>query len=96
MFAYHDHVLTGAPGQGKDGTAGVMKAPWKIILLMYNPEVMNSVHPDFVPITSASDIDAAEANGVFLPINSNLTKGANQYEIETGNVLICPLVSPHA
>jgi|KBSMisStaDraftv2_1062788.scaffolds.fasta_scaffold17816_3 hypothetical protein len=96
VFAYHDHVLTGAPGQGKDGTAGVFKAPWKIIVLMYNPAVMNSVHPPFVPIKSASDIDAAEANGVFLPINSNLASGPNPYEIETGNVLICPLVSPHA
>src|SRR5512135_3034424 len=38
-FAYHDHVLTGAPGMGKHGTAGVYKAPWKIILLMYNPAV---------------------------------------------------------
>ena len=91
MFAYHDHVLTGAPGQGKNGTAGVMKAPWKIILLKYNREVMNS--PDFIPIKSASDIDAAEANGVFEKINP---QGANQYEMETGNVLICPLVSPHA
>jgi hypothetical protein len=91
MFAYHDHVLTGAPGLGKNGTAGAFKAPWKIILLMYNPAVMNRL--DFIPITSASDIDAAEATGVFLPINLN---GANQYEIETGNVLICPFVSPHA
>lgn len=91
VFAYHDHVLTGAPGLGNNGTAGAFKGPWKIILLMYDPTVANA--PTFVPVKSASDIDAAEANGWFLPINVN---GTNPYEIETGNVLICPLVSPHA
>lgn len=91
VFAYHDHVLTGAPGLGKDGTAGGMKAPWKIIVLMYNPAV--ALSPTFTPITSADDIDAAEANGTFLPINPG---AENPYEIETGNVLICPLVAPDA
>jgi hypothetical protein len=94
VFAYHDHVLTGAPGLGKNGTAGVYKAPWKIILLMYNPEVMSD--PNFKPITRASDVDAGEANGTFLPINSDGRAGPNPFEIETGNVLICPLVSPAA
>ncbi len=89
-FAYHDHVLTGAPGLGKTGTAGQFKGPWKIILLMYNPAVVAS--PLFKPITSTKDIDAAEAAGVFLPISN----GPNVYEIETGNVLICPFVSPDA
>jgi len=93
VFAYHDHVLTGAPGMGKNGTAGEFKAPWKIILLMYDPTV--ALDPSFTPVTSASDIDAAEARGWFLPINAN-NNAANPYEIETGNVLICPLVSPHA
>jgi hypothetical protein len=92
VFAYHDHVLTGAPGLGNNGTAGEFKGPWKIILLVYNPTVFNSTN--FTPIKSASDIDAAETNGTFLPINTTL--GANPYEIDTGNVLICPLVSPHA
>jgi len=91
VFAYHDHVLTGAPGLGTDGTARVFKAPWKIIVLMYNP--VFALDPHFKPITSASDIDAAEAAGKFVP----LVPGAeNPYEINTGNVLICPLVSPHA
>lgn len=91
VFAYHDHVLTGAPGLGNNGTAGEFKAPWKIILLVYNPAV--ALRTDFRPITSADDIDAAEARGVFLPINPG---PGNPYEIETGNVLICPLVSPNA
>lgn len=90
-FVYHDHVLTGAPGMGINGTAGEFKAPWKIIIMMYNPAVLTK---DFKPITSASDIDPAEAAGkMFVP----LVPGApNPYEIDTGNVLICPLVSPHA
>jgi len=91
-FAYHDHVLTGAPGMGNNGTAGQFKGPWKIIVLVYNPAV--ALSPLFKPITRATDIDAAEAAGTFLPINSS--GRGNIYEIETGNVLICPLVSPEA
>jgi hypothetical protein len=91
QFAYHDHVLTGAPGLGKNGTAGEFKAPWRIIILMYKPEV--AFNPNFQPITSADDIDAAEAAGEFLPINPG---PGNPFEIDTGTVLICPFVSPHA
>jgi hypothetical protein len=90
-FAYHDHVLTGAPGLGTNGTAGEFKGPWKIIVLLYNPKI--ALSKGFVPIKSVSDIDAAEASGVFLPINHG---PGNPYEVETGNVLICPLVSPNA
>jgi hypothetical protein len=91
-FVYHDHVITGAPGMGNNGTAGEFKSPWKIIVLVYNPAYVAS--PSFRPITSATDVDAAEAAGnVFLPINS---VGSNPYEIDTGNLLVCPLVSSHA
>lgn len=93
-FAYHDHVLAGAPGLGTNGTAGAMKGPWKLIVLMYNPEV--AMDPNFKPITSAKDVDTGETNGTFLPINSDLAHGSNPFEFETGNVLICPLVSPAA
>jgi len=91
MFAYHDHVITGAPGMGTAGTAGVYKAPWKIILLVYNPLVAFNLN--FHPVTSAAGIDAGEQAGMFLPINPG---GANPYEIDTGSVLICPTVSSHA
>jgi hypothetical protein len=91
MFVYHDHVITGAPGMGKDGTAGAYKAPWKIILLVYNPAYV-AAH-GFMPIKSEADIDAAEAAGnVFLP----MFPGPNKYEFDTGNLLICPTVSDHA
>jgi hypothetical protein len=91
-FVFHDHVIAGAPGMGTNGTAGGMKAPWKIILLVYNPAYVAS--PNFTPIKSEEDLDAAEeAGNVFLPINQG---GENPYEIDTGNVLICPIVSNHA
>ena len=91
-FVYHDHIITGAPGMGTSGTAGAYKAPWKIIIVRYNP--LYALSPTFTPIKSAADLDAAEAAGnVFLPINP---RGSNPYEIDTGNVLICPTVSSHA
>jgi hypothetical protein len=91
-FVYHDHVITGAPGMGVNGTAGAYKAPWKIIVLVYNPAYVAS--PTFRPITSAAALDAAEVAGnVFLPINAG---GSNVYEVDTGNLLICPTVSNHA
>src|SRR5262249_38060243 len=73
-FAYHAHVLTGAPGFGNQGTAGEFKGPWQIVVLLYNPAVANS--PDFQPITSDEALDAAEAAGTFLPIAG----GPNPYE----------------
>jgi hypothetical protein len=77
-FVYHDHVITGAPGMGVNGTAGQYKAPWKLILLVYNPAYAYS--PSFTPITSASALDAAEAAGnVFLPVNAGLQAGPNPY-----------------
>jgi len=92
QFVYHDHVITGAPGMGKNGTAGEYKAPWKIIIVMYNPAYVAS--PNFKPITSEADLDAAEeAGNVFLQINPG---GENPYEVDTGNLLICPTVSSHA
>ncbi|HZO98436.1 MAG TPA: hypothetical protein VFB42_13830 [Gaiellaceae bacterium] len=93
-FVYHDHVITGAPGRGANGTAGEFKGPWKIIVLAYDPVYAES--PSFTPITNADDIPAAEAAGVFLPINADHAAGANPYEVDTGNVLICPVVSDHA
>lgn len=92
QFVYHDHVITGAPGMGANGTAREFKAPWKIIVLVYNPQYAYS--PSFTPLKSEAAVDLAEqAGNVFLPINPG---GANPYEFETGNLLICPIVSSHA
>jgi hypothetical protein len=90
-FIFHDHVLTGAPGLGKDGTAGEYKAPWKIILVKYTVAAVSD--PNFVPVKSVAELDQAEADGKFQVLDSTAT---NPYEIETGNVLICPFVAPEA
>jgi hypothetical protein len=58
---------------------------------MYNPEV--ALDPNFRPITDAADLATAEAQGEFVDINPD---GDNPFEIDTGNVLICPVVSPNA
>lgn len=90
-FVYHDHVITGAPGMGNHGTAGEYLGPWKLIVLVYQPAYVNS--PNFTPIKSEADIDAAEqAGNVFKP----QFPGSNPYELDTGNLLICPTVSDHA
>lgn len=91
-FVFHDHVLTGAPGLGTNGTAGAYKGPWKIIVMMYTEAAVSS--SDFVPIKSVEDLDKAEAAGKFQPIAP--PGSANPYEFDTGNVLICPFVAPEA
>lgn len=90
-FVYHDHILSGAPGLGTNGTAGGFKGPWKIILLTYDASVLSD--PNFQPITSEADLDAAEQAGEFQVINPG---APNPYEIITPNILICPVVSPNA
>jgi len=90
-FVYHDHVLSGAPGLGNNGTAGEFKGPWKLILVMYNASVLSD--PDFQPVTSEEELDAAEQAGEFQVINPG---AENPYEIITPNILICPFVSPNA
>jgi hypothetical protein len=97
--AYHDHILTGAPGLGNHGTAGEFKSPWKIILVVYTLAAVED--PNFQPITSAVDLDAAEAACDAQPATCILQKqnqpgNPNPYEVETGVVLICPLVAPEA
>ena len=91
-FVFHDHIITGAPGFGNHGTAGVYKAPWKIIIAMYNPTYAKS--HGFTPLTSAEALDNAEdgTSNVLVPFNHG---APNPYEFETGNVLICPTISNH-
>jgi hypothetical protein len=86
--AYHDHLLTGEPGSGTNGTAGDYRSPWRVVIMHYNPTYSNSL--SFQPVKSDDDLAAAEANGEFLRIN-NSGQG-NPYEILTDKVLICPLV----
>lgn len=104
-FVYHDHILSGAPKFGVDGTAGSYKGPWKVIVMLYNASV--EADANFQPFTNDEALDAAVQKELaapsgpdrftpFLPINADLQHGSNPYEFVTGNVLICPLVSSHA
>lgn len=86
--AYHDHLLTGEPGSGTNGTAGDYRSPWRVVIMRYNPLYSDS--PSFVPVTSDDDLAVAEAAGDFLPINQS--GQGDPYQIWTDNVLICPLV----
>ena len=90
VFSYHDHVLDGAPGFGTNGTAGAYNPWWHVFLVVYNPAWINA--QNFQPVKSVAALDAGEAAGEFLPINP----GANQFEIDTGIVFLCPLASGHA
>ncbi len=91
-WAYHDHVLTGAPGLGRNGTAGEFKAPWKIIVVMYSDAAI--ADPGFTPIKSADDLEAAlqDHPELFQPP----LPGFPGLELDTGTVLICPFVAPDA
>ncbi len=88
-FPYHDHLLTGAPGFGTNGTAGDYESPWRIVLMVWNPGFVRS--GGFAPVTRDEDLPAAIAAGEFLPIG-----GAGVYERPLPVVLDCPLVSPNS
>ncbi|MDE3094320.1 MAG: hypothetical protein KGJ47_11130 [Acidobacteriota bacterium] len=90
--AYHDHLLTGAPGLGTSGTAfGNYAAPWRIVIMVYTRTYMES--QDFTPVTSDDQLAAAEAAGDFQVINPT---GVDPYQRWTANVLICPVIRAHS
>jgi hypothetical protein len=82
-FPYHDHVISGAPGFGNDGTAGIMKGPWVLIIVAYNSTYSNQL--GFTPFKSTASIAAGEGAGDFQVINPG---AANPYEINSGVVVI--------
>ena len=90
-FAYHDHVISGSPGFGIHGTAGSFNPFWHVFVVLYNPAVF--VGQNFTPVKSAAELDAGEASGMFLPINPS---GANPFEVDSGIVFLCNIVSSHA
>lgn len=83
-FVYHDHVLGGAP------TLGNASAPRHLIIVLYDASVL--ADPDFRPLTSVAAIKQGEAAGMFQAIGS----GANPYEVDSGQLVVAPPVSPHA
>ena len=91
-IAYHDHLITGAPGEGTSGTAGGdYRAPWRIVVMVYTHAYAYSAN--FQPVTSDEQLAAAEAAGEFAVINPG---APDPHQIWTNNVLICPVVMQHA
>lgn len=90
-FSYHDHIISGSPGFGNNGTAGSFNPWWHVFVVMYNPA--DFTNKAFTPVMSNADLDRGEQNGLFLPINKG---GANPYEVDTGIVFLCVIVSSHA
>jgi hypothetical protein len=76
QLVYHDHILSGAPGFGEDGTAGLQQGTRHPIAVMYSPATIQRA--DFSPLTSAAGVIAAEQAGELLPINPG---AANPYEL---------------
>ena len=94
-FLYHDHVVTGAPGAGTNGTAGDYRAPWRIVVMAYTPAYYESA--DFVPITSDEQIpeyEQATNPRRLVPVNAG--GPGDPFEIWTNMVLICPIVWPNS
>ena len=88
---FRDVVLHGSPGFGTNGTAGAFNPNWHVLLLMYSPDWLND--PSFQPARSAAEVDAGEAAGHFLAIAPGTD---NVFELDTGIVFLCLLVSRHA
>ena len=91
-IAYHDHLITGAPGLGSNGTAaGNYRAPWRIVIMVYTHAYAYS--SAFRPVTSDDQLAAAEAAGDFAVINPG---APDPHQIWTTNILICPVVMQNA
>ena len=84
---YHDHILSGAPGFGNDGTAQMQQGTRHPIAVMYNPAIIQRT--DFRPLTRAADVEAAEQAGELLPINPT---AANPFELPQNAVVTVQLV----
>jgi len=88
---FRDVVLNGSQGFGTDGTAGAFNPHWHVLLLVYSPDWLNN--PAFQPARSAAELDAGEAAGHFLPVAPGTE---NPFELDTGIIFLCVLVSQHA
>jgi hypothetical protein len=87
QLVYHDHILSGAPGFGLDGTAQQQQGTRRPIAVVYNPTFIQS--PGFQPLTTTADVQAAEQLGELLPINGG---AANPFELPQPVVVTVQLV----
>jgi hypothetical protein len=78
-YPWHDHLISALPGPG-------YKPSLRVVVLRYTAETVAS--PDFQPVTSLSELAAAEQAGEFAVISS----GPNPYELVTNDILIRPVV----
>lgn len=88
---FRDVVLNGSPGFGTGGTSGAFNPNWHVLLLVYSPAWLTD--PSFQPARSAAEVDAGEAAGHFLPIAAGTD---NPFELDTGIIFLCVLVSQNA
>jgi hypothetical protein len=87
QLVYHDHILSGAPGFGNDGTAQLQQGTRHPIAVMYDPTFIG--RPDFRPLTTIDEVRAAEQLGELLPINAG---AANPFELPQPVVVTVQLV----
>ncbi len=89
--AYREVVLNGAPGFGTNGTATTFNPNWHVFLVVPSPAWL--LDPNSAPAHSVAELDAGEAAGHFLPINA---ADGNPFEVDTGIIFLCVLVSHNA
>ena len=87
QLVYHDHILSGAPGFGNDGTAQEQQGTRHPIAVMYDPAYIQS--PAFRPLTTIDAVRAAEHLGELLPINAGAD---NPFELPQPVVVTVQLV----
>jgi hypothetical protein len=87
QLVYHDHVLSGAPGFGNDGTAQQQQGTRHPIAVMYDPTFVQ--RRDFRPLTTIDAVRAAERLGELLPINAGAD---NPFELPQPVVVTVQLV----
>jgi hypothetical protein len=87
QLVYHDHILSGAPGFGIDGTAQQEQGTRHPIAVMFDPAFIQ--RQNFHPLTTVDEVRAAERAGELLPINGG---AANPFELPQPVVVTVQLV----
>jgi hypothetical protein len=78
-YPWHDHLISALPGTDYNPSQ-------RVVVLRYTAATVAS--PDFQPVTSLSQLTAAEQAGEFAVISG----GPNPYELVTNDILVRPVV----